>query len=135
MSFYKPNFIDNVGLTVPDYIIQNVASTGGGIGGVILLSNATVTEFSSIGTVVGNFSVSGGSTRTYTFTLTTNPSTFFAVGGSTLSVNTSPLSVGDVPITVRASDTGASVLNGGFTITVTSTGGSAYAPTYPYVGF
>ena len=132
MSFYKPNFIDNVGLTVPDYIIQNIPSTGGAGGGLILLSNATVTDTSSAGTVVGNFSVSGGSTRAYTFTLTSNPGGLFSVGGSTLAV-AAALTAGNAPITTRASDTGVSVINGAFNITITST--TSFAPTYPYVGF
>lgn len=133
MSFYKPSFIDNVGLTVPDYIIQNNPS-GGGVGGVILLSNATVTEGSSIGTVIGNFSVIGGSTRAYTFTLSSNPGGLFSVGGSTLEV-AAALTAGNAPITVRASDTGISVINGAFNITITSSTPADYAPTYPYVGF
>ncbi len=134
MSFYKPNFIDNIAQTVPDYIIQNPGGTGGATGGLILLSNATVTEGSSVGTVVGNFSVIGGSTRAYTFTLTSNPSGYFAVGGSTLSVN-STLAAGIAPIAVRASDTGISVINGNFNITISTSTPSDYVPTYPYVGF
>ena len=131
MSFYKPSFIANVVQTVPDYIIQSNPSTSGAGGGLILLSNATVTEGSSVGTVVGDFSVSGGSTRAYTFTLTSNPGGLFSVGGSTLAV-AAALTAGNAPITVRASDTGVSVINGGFNITITST---SYVPTYPYVGF
>lgn len=135
MSFQKPNFIDNIARSVPDYIIQNVPSVGSGVGvGVILLSNATVTELSSVGTVIGNFSVSGGSTRTYTFSLTSNPGGLFSVGGSTLAV-AAALTAGTDPITAQASDTGVSVLTGFFNITVVSTGVSAFVPTYPYVGF
>jgi len=129
VSFQKPNFVDYIAQTVPDYIAQSNPSSGGGAGGLILLSNSTVTEGSSVGTVVGNFSVTGGSTRTYTFTLTSNPGTLFSVGGSTLAV-AAALTAGNAPITVRASDTGVSVINGGFNITITS-----YVPTYPYVGF
>ena len=131
MSFYKPSFIANVAQTVPDYIIQSNPSTGGAGGGLILLSNATVTEGSSVGTVVGDFSVVGGSTRAYTFTLTSNPGGLFSVGGSTLAV-AAALTAGTDPITVRASDTGISVINGAFNITITST---SYVPAYPYVGF
>lgn len=136
MSFQKPNFIDNVALTVPDYIIQNVPSVGGGPGaGTILLSNATTTDTATIGSSIGDFSVVGGSTRPYTFTLTSNPGGLFSVGGSTLSV-AAALSAGIDPITVRASDTGTSVLSGFiFNITVSSTALAAYVPTYPYVGF
>lgn len=134
MSFYKPNFIDSIAQTVPDYIIQSNPSSGGGVGGSILLSNATVTDVSSVGTVVGNFSVAGGSTRAYTFTLTSNPGGLFSVGGSTLAV-AAVLTAGNAPITVRASDTGISVINGSFNITIVSTALAAYVPTYPYVGF
>jgi hypothetical protein len=134
VSFYKPNFIDSIVQTVPDYIIQSNPSSGGGVGGSILLSNATVTEGSSVGTVVGNFSVSGGSTRAYTFTLTSNPGGLFSVGGSTLAV-AAGLTAGIDPITVRASDTGVSTINGSFSITVTSSAAAAFVPTYPYVGF
>jgi len=131
VSFYKPRFIENIVQTVPDYIVQSNPSSGGGAGGLILLSNATVTEGSSVGTVVGDFSVVGGSTRAYTFSLTSNPGGLFSVGGSTLAV-AAALTAGNAPITVRASDTGVSVINGAFNITITST---SYVPTYPYVGF
>jgi hypothetical protein len=133
VSFYAPRFADGPAITVPDYIVQNVPSTGGASGS-ILLSNATVTEGSSVGTVVGNFSVSGGSTRPYTFSLTSNPGGLFSVGGSTLAV-AAALTAGLAPITVSASDTGTSVINGAFTITITSSTPSTYVPTYPYVGF
>jgi len=134
VSFYKPSFIDNIGKTVPDYIIQNIPSTGGASGGLILLSNATVTEGSSVGTVVGDFSVVGGSTRAYAFILTSNPGGLFSVGGSTLAV-AAVLTAGNAPITVRASDTGVSVINGAFNITITSTLPVTFVPTYPYLGF
>lgn len=134
VSFWKPNFIDNVAQTVPDYIIQSNPSSGGAGGGLILLSNATVTDGSSVGTVVGNFSVIGGSTLAYTFTLSSNPGGLFSVSGSTLEV-AAALTAGNAPITVRASDTGVSVINGAFNITITSSAAAAYAPTYPYVGF
>ena len=134
MSFYKPNFIDNVGQTVPDYIIQSNPSSGGAGGGLILLSNSTVTEGSSVGTVVGNFSVIGGSTRAYTFTLSSNPGGLFSVGGSTLAVDAA-LTAGNAPITVRASDTGISVIDGAFNITITSSVPANFVWTYPYVGF
>lgn len=134
MSFYKPSFIDNIGQTVPDYIIQSNPSSGGAGGALILLSNATVTEGSSVGTVVGNFSVIGGSTRAYTFTLSSNPGGLFSVGGSTLAV-AAALTAGNAPITVRASDTGISVINGAFNITITSSTPANFVWTYPYVGF
>lgn len=95
-----------------------------GPSGTIALSNTLVNVLSSVGTVVGTLSVSGGSTRTYTFTLVTDPSAFFSVGGSTLSVNAA-LSVGTDTITVRASDTGTSVINGAFAITIFSTAAGA----------
>jgi hypothetical protein len=133
VSIYPPRFAEYIALTVPDYIVSNVTG-GGGTSGSILLSNATVTEGSSVGTVIGNFSVTGGSTRAYTFTLTSNPGTLFSVGGSTLAV-AAALTAGNAPITVRASDTGTSVINGGFNITITSSTLSNFVWTYPYVGF
>jgi len=133
VSFQKPNFVAYIAQTVPDYIVQGVPSSGGN-GGSILLSNATVTEGSSVGTVVGNFSVTGGSTRAYTFTLTSNPGGLFSVGGSTLAV-AAALTAGNAPITVRASDTGISVINGAFNITITSSTPASFVWTYPYVGF
>jgi hypothetical protein len=42
VSFQKPNFIDNIAQTVPDYIIQNIPSVGGG-GSVIVPSSLPVT--------------------------------------------------------------------------------------------
>lgn len=133
MSFYAARFADGPGITVPDYIVQDVPGVGGGSGS-ILLSNATITDLSSVGFVVGNFSVIGGSTRAYTFTLTSNPGGLFTVGGSTLSV-AAAVSAGIDPISARASDTGTSVINGSFSITVVSTGVAAFTPTYPYLGF
>lgn len=133
MSFYAPRFADGPPNTVPDYIVQNILGVGGA-GGSILLSNATVTEGSSVGTVIGNFSVSGGSTLPYTFTLTSNPGGLFSVGGSTLAV-AAALTAGIAPITVRASDTGVSVINAPFSITITSSTPAGFVWTYPYLGF
>lgn len=103
------------------------------VGTAILLSNATVTAASSVGTVVGDFSVVGGSTRPYTFSLTAGAS-LFNVGGSTLAVNAS-LSPGSVSITAQASDTGTSVVNAPFLITIISTGVSSFVPTFYILGF
>ena len=133
MAIYPPRFAEYIALTVPDYIVSSVTG-GGGTSGSILLSNATVTEGSSVGTVIGNFSVTGGSTRPYTFSLTSNPGGLFSVGGSTLAV-AAALTAGSAPITAQASDTGVSVITGSFTITITSSVPAGYAPTYPYVGF
>jgi hypothetical protein len=97
--------------------------------GLIQLSNATVTAASSVGTVVGDFSVVNGSTRTYTFTLTTGTS-LFTVTNSTLAVGAA-LSAGSVSITAQASDTGTSVISGTFLITIISTA----APSIPAMQF
>ncbi len=133
MAFYPPRFADGPVLTVPDYIVQNVPSVGGGTSGLILLSNATVTSASSVGTVVGDFSVSGGSTRAYSFTLTAGAS-LFTVTNSTLAVGAA-LSVGSVAITANATDTGTSSLTGSFLITILSTGVAAFVPTFELLGF
>lgn len=109
----------------PDYSVQYITTyPSGGFspsGGAILnLSGTTVTAGASVGTVIGNFSVSNGSTLPYTFSLTSNPGGLFSVGGSTLAV-AAALSSGSDPITAKASDTGTSVVTGSFNITVSST--------------
>lgn len=133
MAFHAPRFADGPAITVPDYIVNNVPGVGGGSGS-IALSNAAITDGSSVGTAIGNFSVVGGSTRVYTFSLTSNPGGLFSVGGSTLAV-AAALTAGDAPITARASDTGVSVITGSFTITITSSTPAGFVWTYPYVGF
>jgi len=126
-------FCDNIPGVIPDNIPSGIPGGDDG-GAVILLSNAAITDGSSVGTKVGTFSVSGGSTRAYTFTLTNTAGGKYTVGGSTLEV-AAALSVGFDLITARASDTGTSVVTGSFTITVTSSTPANYVPTYPYVGF
>lgn len=131
MAFYAPRFADGPAITVPDYIVNSVPGVGGGSGSIALSNATTLTDQSSVGTVVGNFSIIGGSTRAYTFTLTNNPGGLFSVGGSTLSV-AAALTAGTDPISARASDTGVSVITGSFNITVTS---SAFVPTFELLGF
>jgi len=113
--------------TVADYLVGDSA------GAAIRLSNATIGSQSSIGTVVGNFSVAGGSTRAYTFTLTAGTSNF-SVGGSTLSVS-SNISLGLESITAKATDTGTSVITGSFLINVISTAATGFVPTFELFGF
>lgn len=102
-------------------------------GGTIALSNATVASQSSVGTVVGTFSVVGGSTRAYTFSLTAGTS-LFTVNGTALTVGAA-LSVGSFSITAQASDTGTSVITGTFLITAFSTGIVPFVPTFELLGF
>lgn len=116
----------NIGVTLPSEGVSLIPEPAAWFGpsGTLHLSNTLVNVLSSVGTPVGNFSVTGGSTRAYTYTLTADPSGYFTIGGSTLAVN-STLSVSDPTITVRASDTGTSVVTGSFTLTIFSTGASA----------
>lgn len=110
----------------PDYIATYITTYPSGSlnpvsgGGTLNLSNATTTTISSVGTVIGNFSVTGGSTRTYTYTLTSNPGGLFSVGGSTLAV-AAALSQGSDPITAQANDGNGSIITAPFLITVIST--------------
>jgi hypothetical protein len=97
---------------------------------LIALSNNSVNWLSSVGTVVGDFSVTGSSLIAYTYTLTAGTS-LFSVSGSTLSLNGSANLGALASITVQASDAGTTVLYADFDITIIST----YAPTYPFVGF
>lgn len=118
-------------VTSPSYL---PLLSGHQIRGFLTLSGQSVTSGASVGTVVGDFSVIGGSTRTYTYTLVTDPSTYFTISKSTLAVN-AVLSVGTDIITVRASDTGRSVVNGTFAISIVSSAAVPYTPTWPYFGF
>lgn len=85
---------------------------------VLNLFDTKVTDASSIGTVIGNFSVSG-STRAYVFSLTSNPGGLFSVSGSTLAV-ASALTEGIAPISASAIAVGAPTITGSFNITVGS---------------
>lgn len=98
----------------------------------INLSAATIADTASIGATVGAFSVSGG-TGSYTYTLTSNPGTLFAISGSNLNVAAS-LSAGSDPITVKADNGAGSVVTRSFLITVTHAG-SGYVPTFELLGF
>lgn len=96
--------------------------TGAGVnlrpsGPTIHLSNATIPATSSIGTVVGALTVTGG-TGSYTFTLTSNPGSLFAISGSNLQV-AAALSAGSDPISIKADNGAGSTVTQPFLITVT----------------
>jgi hypothetical protein len=101
-------------------------------GPLIVLSSATVADTASVGATVGTLSVSGGS-GTYTFTLTSNPSSLFAISGTSLNV-AAALSAGSDAITVHADNGAGSVLNRALIITVTHTS-SGFVPTFELLGF
>jgi len=127
-------FADYLITYVSDGAISDYLVGSGATGAALRLSNATIGSLSSVGTVVGNFSVTGGSTRAYTFTLTAGTSNF-SVGGSTLSVS-SDISIGLESITAKATDTGTSVITGSFLINVISTAAvSGFVPTFELFGF
>ena len=67
----------------------------------ILLSNNTVTNIASIGSLVGTLSTYN-TTGTYTWSLTSNPGGLFSISGSNLNV-AAALTAGLKPITVQAS--------------------------------
>lgn len=119
-------FANNITLISEGIQLTPVNAATLGLSTVLNLSGTTVTAGASVGTVIGNFSVSNGSTRPYTFTLTSNPGGLFSVGGSTLAV-AAALSAGTDPITAKASDTGTSVVTGSFNITVSSSAPSSAA--------
>jgi hypothetical protein len=91
-------------------------------GPLIVLSSATVADTATVGATVGTLSVAGGS-GTYTFTLTSNPGTLFAISGASLNV-AAALSAGSDAITVHADNGAGSVLNRALIITVTHAGGT-----------
>ena len=71
------------------------------MGAVVLLSNSTVMDNATVGSNVGVLSVAGGS-GTYTFALTSNPGSLFALSGANLNT-AAAMTVGTYPITVQAS--------------------------------
>jgi hypothetical protein len=96
---------------------SKLGAEGGNVTAIIL-SNSTIPSTASIGTTVGTLSVVGG-TGTYTFTLTSNPGSLYAISGSSLNV-AGALTAGSDPITIQASNGAGSVITQPFTITVTA---------------
>lgn len=93
---------------------------GGNKNPAIEISNTTIASTATIGSLVGVLTVING-TGTYTFTLTSNPGTLFAISGSNLNV-AAALTAGSDPITIQANNGAGSVITQPFTITVTSPG-------------
>jgi hypothetical protein len=85
---------------------------------IIILSNATIAANASIGQVIGALSIIDGSGRPYTFTLTSDPSGFFTITGSNLTVGLA-LVAGSYAITIKATDGMGSTVSQAFLITVT----------------
>ena len=89
----------------------------------IQLSSATIAENASVGAVVGTLSVTNGS-GTYTYTLTSNPGTLYAIDGGNLEV-ADTLSVGSDAITIEADNGVDTPISRAFLITVTAAAGGA----------
>lgn len=87
---------------------------------LINLSASTVADTATVGTTIGVLSVLGG-TGSYTFTLTSNPGTLFAISGSNLNVAAS-LTQGSDAISIKADNGAGSVVTQPFLITVTHAG-------------
>ena len=89
------------------------------MGPVVLLSNATVQDNATVGSLVGTLSVAGGS-GTYNFTLTSNPGSHFVLAGTNgVNLNTATaLTVGTYPITVQAAGGVPTPVTRTFAITV-----------------
>jgi hypothetical protein len=84
----------------------------------IVLSASTIPQDANVGDTIGTFSVSGG-TGTYTYTLTSNPGSLFAISGANLTVATG-LSPGSYPISVQAIGGVPTPISESFMITVTT---------------
>jgi hypothetical protein len=87
-------------------------------GARLTLSNSTISSTAAIGTTIGTLAVIGG-TGVYTFTLTSNPGTLFAISGADLNV-AATLTAGSDSITIQASNGAGSVITQPLVITVTS---------------
>lgn len=113
--------------TTSDVIVNGVVYRGSTLNwltGVVLgpgitlnLSASTIASTAATGTVIGNFSVTNG-TGTYTFTLTSNPGSLFAINGTSLTNAVSPLTPGSDPITGKADNGAGSVVSAPFLVTV-----------------
>jgi hypothetical protein len=100
-------------------------------GASVTLSNATVSAAATIGTTIGVLSTSG-TTGSYTYALTSNPGSLFAISGANLNV-AAALSAGTYPITVQASGGVPTPISQAFLIVVTAV--VLYVPTYYFLGF
>jgi len=122
--------ISNAGLALgstSDIKVSGVVFTGSTlnyvngvvVGGAVLnLSGATISSTAATGTLIGNFSVTGGS-GTYTYSLTNNPGGLFQVSSTgVLSNAIQGLTPGSDPITAQANNGAGSIVSGPFLITV-----------------
>jgi len=91
----------------------------------LLLSAATFTANSSIGTVIGNLSVLHG-TGSYTFSLTSNPGSLFSITTNQLKVANASIAAGSYPVTIKADNGAGSVVTRPFLLSATSVGGGAF---------
>jgi hypothetical protein len=85
-----------------------------------LLSASSFPANSSIGTVIGTFSVPGG-VGTYTFSFTSNPGSLFSITSNQLKVANAAIGVGTYPVTVKADNGAGSVITTTFSLTATGT--------------
>lgn len=92
---------------------------GGKSGPVLNLSASSYPANSTINTVIGTLSVTGG-TGTYTYSFTSNPGTLFNISTASLRDNTGTNGAGSYPITIKADNGAGSVVTKAFLITATS---------------
>lgn len=100
--------------------------SAGKSGAVLNLSNASVSDAASIGDLVGVLSVSGG-TGSYTYSITSDPSSLFAIDTANLEVGAS-LTAGSYPVTIQANNGAGSIISRAFLITVTHATGMVGQP-------
>ena len=102
-------------------------------GGTIVSSPAflSVASNATIGTVVGTFSVTGGLSPSYTYTLFSDNLGYFSIVGNQLQVNAA-MSVGTDVIVVQAAGSLGDVLQQPMSVQITPSG---YVPTYYFLGF
>lgn len=99
---------------------------------VILLSGSNVFSDASVGDTVGTLSVINGS-GSYTFTLTADAHSYFAIATAALKVDAS-LSAGTDALTVKADNGTDPFFTQPFTITITDRPSGVH-PTYFILGF
>lgn len=92
------------------FAIVNLAPTN------ITLSASSFSDLAGAGTQIGVLTGSDPENDTLTFALTTNPSSFFAISGNSLTI-TGPVPAGAYTATIQATDTFSNTFSKSFTLT------------------
>jgi hypothetical protein len=97
---------------------------------MLVLSSTVIADTASIGTVVGNLSVTRGKDN-FIFTVTSDPGPLFIIAGSSLEV-AAALTAGFYAIAIQANN-GVNIISQSFLITVTASSSTAPSDPVPII--